>query len=53
MQYLAKIFAYNYGNNIIQYLTIDIVKYTGKEICSIDVLLYKNPVFISHSGIKK
>jgi hypothetical protein len=53
MQYLARIIAYKYGNTLIQNLTIDIVKYTGKEICSIDVSPYKNPDFISHSGMKK
>jgi len=50
IQYLTQIITNNLGNNIIQNLSISVINHSGKEICRVDVLPDKDPVFISQSG---
>lgn len=50
IQYLSKIITYSLGNNIMKNLSIKIRNYEKKEICRVDVLPDKNPVFVSHNG---
>lgn len=50
VQLLTKIITNNLGKNIIQNLSINILFQSGKEVCRVDILPSKDPVFVSHNG---
>ena len=50
MQYVTKKLTHALGNNIMRNISIYITTLAGKDVCRIDVLPAKDPVFLSFNG---